>query len=208
MMIFGLLLTACTVPFSTSVGSDLEMGITLDQSCTGSGTSEEGPNTTSYTLSATGDICTLDITWAGQLVSQEVLDAEVEEALDGNPGNRANVTVTGATLSIDRIHLVDGEGTPVTISSFPTWNVALLLAGGDLYAASGTDVPELLASPVSLPLSDAQLALLNGAVQGTGTLGATGTATLSMPVSELPTTPTEMAIEFAADMDLDAEVGL
>lgn len=208
MTLVSLLLMGCTVPFSTSFGSDLEMGLTLDQNCTGTDTIEEDGNTTTYTLATDGENCTLDVDWSGALMSQDVLDAEVEEALEGTPGNRSNITITAASLTLETIRLVDGSGAPVAIDSFPTWDVALQLGSGDLYTASGSDVPTLLASPVTVPLNDAQLDLLTAAVQGTGSLDATGTAMLSMPIDELPTTPTDMALEFEADMDLDAEVGL
>lgn len=202
------LLVGCTVPFSTSVGSDVEMGLQIDQNCTGSDTVTDDTSTTTYTLAIDGDDCVLDVTWAGQLVSQADLDAEVEDAFEGRPIDRDNVTVTGATLTLERIELVDGSGNPAAITTYPAWAIDLQVAGEALYSGSGTDVSTILDAPVELALTAGQLTALNAAVQGEGSFDGNGTASLRIPVAELPSTPTDMAVNVSADMALDAEIGL
>jgi hypothetical protein len=201
-------LTACTVPFSTNLGSELSMGLELDQSCTGSDTRTDALGTTEFTLTLEGDVCRMDVVWSGQLVSQEDLDAEVDAALDGQPVDRSNVEVTGATFTMDRVRLLDAAGSPVTVASFPEWSVDLQIAGEPVYTDAGTDLPELLAAPVTVPLSAGQLAVVNTAVQGEGTVMGDGTAMLRVPVAALPETASELTIDFSADIALDAEVGL
>lgn len=207
-MILGILLAACTIPVSTSLRSEVGMGMDLDQSCEGTGTRDDDGNISTFTLTLEGDVCRVDVTWTGTLASQEDLDAELDRALDGRPVDRENITVTAATLTLDRIAVVDDAGAPVSLPTIPEWAMDLEVGGDTLYSATGVDLQVLLPAPVTLPLGTGQIAVINAAVQGTGSLDGTGAAMLRLPVSSLPATSTPMTIELEGDMALDAEVGL
>lgn len=205
-MILGLILAACSIPVSTSVDSEVQVAIDIDRSCTGGAEVEEGASTSSYTLTAEGELCRIEVSWAGHLADQASLDAKVEEALEGRPVDRSDVTITAATLHLEKVDLVNEVDNALPIDAYPSWTMDLQIGGASVYSSTGTDVPALLDGPTDIPLPESAVAALDDAVKNGTPVDGAATATLLVPLAALPETPVELTLQIEGEVDLDAEI--
>ena len=204
-MILALILAGCAIPVSTSVKSELGFGVDLDTSCTGEATLEDSSGTTVYALTLEGETCRVDVHWEGQLADQEAMDAKIEASLEGQPVDRSDVRVAGATLLVTRVELVDAAGNPVQ-ARFPSWEMGLSVAGVSVYEDTGADVPALLRDPLEVELPEEVVAALDASVRDGTPVPGTASASLVLPLEVLPERSGSFTLEVEGDVDIRARV--
>jgi hypothetical protein len=173
----GCITVAADVDADQNVSFDLgELGTT----CEGTGEARTESSVTTWTKTAVGDRCQIDVVWNGTLIDMKMVREKADAQAQG-----AELTIKGIELGFDDVALRDQAGTDVTPPRVPSWAARLTLQGQALAEFGGADVASLLAAPTSFDMPSEAITLANQAFTASAPLTGAGTAQLVVELADL-----------------------
>jgi hypothetical protein len=179
----------------------------LGTTCEGAGSNQTGSSVTTWTKTAVGDRCQIDVAWNGTLIDMAAVKAQADAQAQG-----ATLTIQSLELDLDDVALRDQNGANVTPPSVPGWEAHFAVDGQPVADFSGAGPSSLLAAPLSFELPDAALALANQDFAAATPLTGAATARLVVEMSDVlnlgTTADPHIAFHFRAHVGADAKKDL
>jgi hypothetical protein len=175
----------CTYDATSKVDGTFEFALgSLDKSCNGPGSSDEGGHS-NWIKSNDGTTCRVQATWKGNLVDMPAVRAKVEAELKKNSSDLSN-----ADVSFEKIELIFHDPQLVPPLPVQTIDVSLSLNMETLSQRHAADLGALFDnSPISLSKAEIKTALDD--FNKNLPLVADGTADFDVPMSSLPPVATD-----------------
>jgi len=183
-LMFALLLVAhgC-VHEAADVDADQNVSFDLGDlgtTCEGTGMAQTDSSLTTWTKTAVGDTCQIDVVWSGTLIDMKAVREKADAQAQG-----AQLTIQTIQLAFDDVSLRDQNGADITPPRVPSWDAHLTLDGQALADFTGADVTSLLAAPQSFDMPPAAITIANQAFAASTPLAGAGTARLVVQMADV-----------------------
>lgn len=200
----GCVHVAADVDADETVSFDLgDLGTT----CDGTGMAQTADSVTTWTKTAVGDTCQIDVVWNGTLIDMKAVREKADAQAQG-----AQLTIQTIALAFDDVSLRDQTGADITPPRVPSWDAHLTLDGQALADFSGADVTSLLAAPLSFDMPSAAITIANQAFAASTALTGAGTARLVVQMADVAALGAaagpHIGFHFKAEVGADAKKDL